>query len=252
MNIWFDATQALFEVFLEEKLNYYGCCVSEVGDVAPPELSMRTMPTDFMDDIHRQMEAVYFDLPSGFDATDCDGSEFLYGELTPAGTRQLAALISSRHADQPDANQNMSWTFVDFGCGTGKVVFELAQLLPAVHCIGVELSAERAMIGKIAAQQISASNLEIVCGSFFNDPSPDVCVTAAFCCGLGFDEALTRQLLDRLFIFGTMNVCVLLLRQDAKQYRQHPLFLRAVDVDFTARFSTTWMEEAPATVLRFK
>jgi precorrin-6B methylase 2 len=250
MNIWFDSAQALFEVFLEEKLACYGSAVTAVGDCAPQELTMRTLPTEFLDCVHRRMEGVYYDLPSGYEASNVgDGSEFLYGELTPVGVRQLGTMIAS-YAPATHAGG----LFIDFGCGTGKVVFELALLTPRMRCIGVELSVERAMIAKIAAEQIAhdAPNLEIVSGSFFDYPAEDAPVTAAFCCGLGFDDVMTMRLLDRLALFAQIEMCVLLLRQDAKIFRTHPLFVKAVSVDFAVTLNTSWMNEAPATVLRFK
>ena len=246
MNVWFESAQALFEVFLEEKLGIFGAAVASCGESsAPVELTMRALPSEFIDDIHQQMERIYIDLPSGFDATDCgESADFLYGELTPLGVRQLAGILA------PFADGGK---FVDFGCGTGKVVFELSLLFNSMQCIGVELSAERAMIGKIAAgQKMSGSNnLEIVCDSFFEFPPATAQVSVAFCCGLGFDTAMTTKVLDRIHMFPGLRLCVLLLRQDPRNYCSHPLFEKAATIDFKAVLCTSWMNEAPATVLMF-
>lgn len=56
-----------------------------------------------------------------------------YGELTPAGTRQLIAATRLGEGD----------VFVDLGSGVGKVVLQIALTVPGVRCIGIEINGAR-------------------------------------------------------------------------------------------------------------
>lgn len=57
----------------------------------------------------------------------------VYGELTPAGTRQLIRATRLGPGD----------VFVDLGSGVGKVVLQVALAVPGVRCIGIEIDGAR-------------------------------------------------------------------------------------------------------------
>ena len=61
------------------------------------------------------------------------GRAHVYGELTPAGVAQLVRATQMTDSD----------SFVDLGSGVGKVVLQVAMLVPGIRCLGIELDSER-------------------------------------------------------------------------------------------------------------
>mmetsp|Transcript_38263 Transcript_38263/g.44594 ORF Transcript_38263/g.44594 Transcript_38263/m.44594 type:complete len:302 (+) Transcript_38263:106-1011(+) len=298
MDVWFEAAQAKFMTFLDEKMNVYGAavaacveeaaCVGEDDDVSRFLLNsdLKVIPSSCIDGVHLRMETVYFPLGNGYTTTSGDeeggdaAAVFLYGELLPEGVRQLLQLPAvQRSLCSVDVPPHTIPTFVDFGSGTGKVVFEAALLLqhtpsPAssspskegIRCVGIELHPERYAIAMEALQSgmcggdgveqevvLRKGWCHYVNGSFF-DAFPfveDACVI--FACALGFDDRLTAQLLDRIFELKHqqksphLRCAVLLLRSLPLE---HPIFHTSAAVSVTSTMlKTSWMDETPAIVL---
>lgn len=69
----------------------------------------------------------------------------------------LSLLVSPSHTDRKKMKElvkNMNLkdgdTFVDLGCGDGRVVFEVAKRFKGVKCIGYEISPIHIMIAKLS------------------------------------------------------------------------------------------------------
>ena len=61
------------------------------------------------------------------------GRAHVYGELTPAGVAQLVRATRMTASD----------SFIDLGSGVGKVVLQVAMLVPGIRSMGIELDSER-------------------------------------------------------------------------------------------------------------
>lgn len=265
MNVWFEAAQAKFEVFLEAKFDLYGDSASCVADGAEGAFignNLHSLPDEFLDDADATLQKVYVDLPDGFAMDEVEErgcvSSALYGELTPRGVRQLVAFM--REAGATTSVRGAS--FVDMGSGTGKVVLDVALLCPELsRAIGVEFVASRHDVGQVALRTLAsskpdcASRVELVCGDFMKLPADTSAITAAFCCGVGFTEDFCAQICDRLSTFSALRVCVLLFKSPPSH-----CFLLPADTAGKGRrktvqvvnIDTTWMSNAPAFLIRFE
>ncbi|CUF77436.1 Hypothetical protein, putative, partial [Bodo saltans] len=195
--------------------------VEDGGAPSPPVVmalssGLRVAPQTFLDAAHEFLETVYDGLDDGYTIaaednnarggnvgeTDTAASsssstcnEFLYGELTPTGVRQLFDLPEVRHALSLDSFLDGAATlreegqqqimdrrrsFVDLGSGVGKLVLEAACLLNAprmllspppsrsfVPCIGVELIASRHAVAMEAVERCGL----LLGASGFSDPA---------------------------------------------------------------------------------
>lgn len=126
-----------------------------VGEAPPPLLlgtGLHVMPTSFLDPAHCFLEHMYLGLDKGYGVSaaavgkqDADGDAYLYGEVTPAGVRQMLAFPEIQRAlgrtlddavarcnslEDPVvvAGPSRSY-FLDLGSGTGKLVVEACCVL---------------------------------------------------------------------------------------------------------------------------
>jgi hypothetical protein len=154
---------------------------------------------------------------------------------------------------------------------------------PLVVCRGVELSEQRHCVALAALERAAAMRkknddddvsdltwpLSIttcvsggdgvalavpMCGDFFDPIEGEADVAVCFACALGFDDALTTRLCDRLLTllvaYGALGCVVLLLRRP-QCVANHELFARAVSKRHI-HLEASWMHEAPAIVLTFE
>lgn len=155
---WFAYAQRCFEIFLEMKLELFQEATEPIRTQllaqqaeAPEEYgedvknntfelgsNLEAAPTEFLDEVHELMYQTYEGLDRGFtiaseeEQGDQDGG-LLYGELTPAGVRQLMEIVwpvlrAKSTTATPSGSAPPLCTFVDFGSGTGRLLFEMAHL----------------------------------------------------------------------------------------------------------------------------
>ena len=92
-----------------------------------------------------------------------------YGEMTLKGIELLIKLFEkSQPIRTYPINQQ---TFYDLGSGLGKNVMMVASLVPGIKSKGIELVKERhnkAMVAYNTFKNKSKTNIEFICGSFFD------------------------------------------------------------------------------------
>ena len=127
MNLWFNAATEYFELFLEEKFNVFGESCLHLNS-APQLDRLQTLPQTFLDDVHQRVLTCFHELPDGFDSVRCATSEtrdFLYGELSSIGVRQLLHHVHSpttTNEVEGDFNRSTMRVLVDLGSGTGRAL----------------------------------------------------------------------------------------------------------------------------------
>ena len=120
-----------------------------------------------------------------------------YGEMTLKGIEQLVKLFEKT---QPiNTYSNNQQTFYDLGSGIGKNVMMVASLVPGIKSKGIELVKERhnkAMIAYHALKHKSKTNIEFICGSFFDYNISDA--AWIFISNLCFTYEINKKLTEQL------------------------------------------------------
>ena len=310
----------MFELFLESKLEALEEATSSVSTAAtelagnapfcPVQLGdgLRSLPQSFLDTSHEFVENIYFKLPTGFGAADnqvmiphialaareedLNGNHnpFLYGEVSASGTRTLLTDVILPMLKSAKLEERRSFTFVDLGSGTGKLVTELAHLVmnatrtavsyPLLSApssfIGIELDSYRAGIAQqafsdAAFQAAFFGTQKEVDVRFYSGDMFELLPTIVsgeqgqqqhllFCCGVGFSDEFVVKLCDLIYdsyhvhqsADGSINAS--LLRGCLFLFKAHPmghpLYAAATSCE-PVTIGTNWMDEAPALVLKF-
>jgi hypothetical protein len=253
-----------------------------VGAVDAPQVDahLRARPTAFADPAEEAVFAAMEGLPSGFGVetgAEAEDAVTLYGELTTAGLRQLADYVVTQQQQQmmigPAATSNRHLVFWDMGSGTGRVTFETLLLLRqrlgdavVVEALGVEFCRGRHDVAESALQRLISQQHAVTAtcdvsqrppallhGDFLNEGLPlvddaDAGRVFAFCCGVGFDDALCGRICDRLAALGDRLLgAVLLFKHPEILVAAHPLL--DGNHGFDVRIGTiaaSWMDAAPA------
>jgi hypothetical protein len=238
---------------------------------------LRARPTAFEDPTEEAVFAAMEGLPSGFGVetgAEAEDAVTLYGELTTAGLRQLADyVVKQQQMVGPAATSNRHLVFWDMGSGTGRVTFETLLLLRqrlgeaiVVDALGVEFCRGRHDVAESALQRLIAQRHAVTgtCdvsqrppalfhGDFLIEGLPLVDdagagLVFAFCCGVGFDDALCGRICDRLAALGDRLLgAVLLFKHPEILMATHPLL--DGNHGFRVRIGTiaaSWMDAAPA------
>jgi hypothetical protein len=257
---------------------------ASVGAAEAPQVDahLRARPAAFADPAEEAVFAAMEGLPSGFGVetgAEAEDAVTLYGELTTAGLRQLADYVVKQPQQQqqmvgPAATSNRHLVFWDMGSGTGRVTFETLLLLRqrlgaeaiVVEALGVEFCRGRHDVAESALQRLIAQRHAVTAtcdvsqrppalfhGDFLNEGLPlvddaDAGRVFAFCCGVGFDDALCGRICDRLAALGDRLLgAVLLFKHPEILMAAHPLL--DGNHGFEVRIGTiaaSWMDAAPA------
>jgi SAM-dependent methyltransferase len=116
----------------------------------------------------------------------------VYGELT---TRGLGKLVTRLHLTRRDV-------FYDLGCGTGKVILEIAATVPLKKCVGIEIAKSRLMkaetvAGKVREQGLlKARQFELRHENFLNSDFSDA--TVLYTCSTCFSDNLMKELTRKI------------------------------------------------------
>lgn len=116
----------------------------------------------------------------------------VYGELTTKGFRKLLTRLSLNRRD----------VFYDLGCGTGKVIVEIATTVPLKKCVGIEIAKSRlvkaeSVAGKVREHGlIKARQLELRHENFLNSDFADA--TVLYTCSTCFSDNLMKQLTGKI------------------------------------------------------
>ena len=120
-----------------------------------------------------------------------------YGEMTLKGIELLIKLFEkSQPIRTYPINQQ---TFYDLGSGLGKNVMMVASLVPGIKSKGIELVKERhnkAMVAYNTFKNKSKTNIEFICGSFFDYNISDA--AWIFISNLCFTDEINKKLTEQL------------------------------------------------------
>ncbi|KAL1510563.1 hypothetical protein AB1Y20_006864 [Prymnesium parvum] len=110
----------------------------------------RAFAAALADPVESQLAAIYAGLPDVHDlpadeilAVEASGGHEAYGELTPAGVREVLARLGASAGD----------VLADLGSGCGRMVLQCALESPWLRAVGVELSPTRHRVAVEARRQ---------------------------------------------------------------------------------------------------
>jgi len=158
--------------------------------------TIRVVKSAFCNATRKQIKRVY----KGMDGYSDEKHEryiTTYGEMTLKGIEQLVKLFEKSQPIQTyPINQQ---TFYDLGSGLGKNVMMVASLVPGIKSKGIELVKERhnkAMIAYHMLKHKSKTNIEFMCGSFFDYDIADA--AWIFISNLCFTDEINKKLTEQL------------------------------------------------------
>ena len=154
-----------------------------------------------------------------------------YGEITDLGARQLFNYIGMVPRDSTDMAKREVYTFVDLGCGSGKLLVQSYMELPTVNrIIGIELANARYQAAmnawdkvKLEASQIRQrgknsldASLEIYEGDLYElDISTATHIYVASLC---FTDKMMDRLAKKLIEEGHKLQCIATLKKFPEEY----------------------------------
>ena len=153
-----------------------------------------------------------------------------YGEMTLKGIELLIKLFEkSQPIRTYPINQQ---TFYDLGSGLGKNVMMVASLVPGIKSKGIELVKERhnkAMVAYNTFKNKSKTNIEFICGSFFDYNISDA--AWIFISNLCFTDEINKKLTEQL----------------EKQVKQNTLIACSVELPTNDAFTLIYTGSIPMT-----
>ena len=156
-----------------------------------------------------------------------------YGEITALGARQLFDYLGLTPHDERDLVNKEVYTFVDLGCGSGKLLVQSYMELPSVNrIIGIELANARYQAAinawdkvKLEASQIRQArnaldaSLDIYEGDLYElDISTATHVYVASLC---FTNKMMDRLAKKLVGEGDRLQCVATLKEFPEEYQKN-------------------------------
>ena len=158
--------------------------------------TIRVVKPAFRNATRKQIKRVYKGMDGYSDETHQQYAT-TYGEMTLKGIELLVKLFEkSQPIRTYPINQQ---TFYDLGSGLGKNVMMVASLVPGIKSKGIELVKERhnkAMIAYNALKNKSKTNIEFICGSFFDYNVSDA--AWIFISNLCFTDEINKKLTEQL------------------------------------------------------
>jgi SAM-dependent methyltransferase len=162
-------------------------------------------------------------------------SSSTYGELWPSALERLVEKLELGKND----------VVLDLGSGIGKVVMQLAMMLPLRRVAGYELVASRHVIASgvlaraRARRLVRARRVDLVCGDLMRADLADA--TVVYTCSTAFPDAFMRRLARKLHGLHPGARLVTLQELDV---------LGRFRLEETIALDTTWRRAVPVHVYR--
>ena len=168
--------------------------------------SIRVVKPAFRNATRKQIKRVYKGM-DGYSDEIHEKYTTTYGEMTLKGIEQLVKLFEKTQPIRTyPINQQ---TFYDLGSGLGKNVMMVASLVPGIKSKGIELVKERhdkAIIAYNALKHKSKTNIEFICGSFFDYNVYDA--AWIFISNLCFTDEINKKLTEQLEEQVNQNILI--------------------------------------------